>query len=357
MERISLIIIRFLVPAFVFAAFYSCSPIQENQELEYWVWMHPDVNKSAANWNADFEKLSCAGFTGVLIGSNIEVLKTAIPEAKKYGIEVHAWMWTMNRGDADSSWLSVNQLGKSLAEEKAYVGYYKFMCPALPEVKHFLKSKIDELADIDGLDGIHMDYIRYVDAILPVGLQPKYGLKQDSVFPEFDYGYHPFMINLYKEKTGINPFDLPNPANDPDWLQFRLDELNKTVRELRDHIHGQGLEATAAVFPTPAMAREMVRQEWNTWDLDQYFPMVYHNFYNEDADWIKAVTSENKSVIPKSQKIITGLYLPALKNPEEFEAAIQAAIDGGADGVAFFEYQVLTPEMYAVIKTITNKRN
>jgi uncharacterized lipoprotein YddW (UPF0748 family) len=341
---------RWLFLVFVSTNLMSCGPSTEKKEPEFWVWMHPDIKKTAADWNADFKELHDAGFTGVLIGSNIDVLKKAIPEAKKFDLEVHAWMWTMNRGDADSSWLSVNQLGKSLAEEKAYVEYYKFMCPALPEVKDFIKSKVDELAVIDGLEGIHMDYIRYVDAILPVGLQPKYGLIQDSVFPEFDYGYHPYMVNLYQEKTGINPFELDNPATDPDWLTFRLEELNKTVRELRDHIHDHGLEATAAVFPTPSMAREMVRQEWEKWELDQYFPMVYHNFYNEDVDWIKAVTLENRSVVPGDQKIITGLYLPALKDPEDFRLAIEAAKDGGADGVAFFEYRALTPEMIGMIR-------
>lgn len=327
----------------------ACKIPNDKNAFELWVWMHADPNKTATDWNKDFEKLQNAGFTGVLIGSNIEVLKMAIPEAKKHNLEVHAWMWTMNRGDADSSWLSVNQFGKSLAEEKAYVNYYKFMCPALHEVKSFLKSKIDGLAAIEGLDGIHMDYIRYVDAILPVGLQPKYGLKQDSIFPEFDYGYHPYMTELYKQKTGIDPFKLPNPATDPDWLQFRLEELNKTVRELRDYIHDQGLEATAAVFPTPSMAREMVRQEWNTWALDQYFPMVYHNFYNKDIEWIKSVTGENKSIIPVNYKIITGLYTPALKNPQEFQWAIQAVKEGGADGVAFFDYRAITPEIMQAI--------
>ncbi|MEA3446532.1 MAG: hypothetical protein U9R19_17590, partial [Bacteroidota bacterium] len=39
-------------------------------------------------------------------------------------------MWAMNRGEASDEWLSANALGQSLADEKAYVDYYKFMCPA-----------------------------------------------------------------------------------------------------------------------------------------------------------------------------------------------------------------------------------
>jgi uncharacterized lipoprotein YddW (UPF0748 family) len=339
------------------SVFASCTDVPEQSTPEFWVWVHADANKTAADWELDFEKLEDAGFQGILLGANPEVLKIAIPVAQRHNLEVHAWMWTMNRGDADASWLSVNQLGNSLAQQKAYVDYYKFMCPALPEVKIFLKSKLDELCAIEGLDGIHLDYIRYVDAILPVALQPHYGIVQDSVFPEFDYGYHPYLVDLYKQKTGIDPFSLDHPATDSQWLQFRLDVLNETVIELRDYIRKQGKEATAAVFPTPGMAREMVRQEWDTWNLDAYFPMVYHNFYNQDMDWIREVMLENKSTIPSTSKIICGLYAPELKKNDDLSNAIEAALAGGATGVAIFDYRAMNDEMLDIVREFSNKGN
>jgi len=348
----SILQLQVLLILFLIILTFGCENKPGTTKPEFWVWMHADAKRTIPEWELDIKKLKDSGFKGILMGANSEVLKTTIPIAKKYGLEVHAWMWTMNRGDADTSWLSVNQLGNSLAQHKAYVDYYKFMCPALPEVKKFIKAKIDELAEIEGLDGIHLDYIRYVDAILPVGLQPKYGLKQDSVFPEFDYGYHPYMVNLYKAKTGINPFDLKNPATDPEWLQFRLDELNKTVVELREHIQDHGLKATAAVFPTPAMARQMVRQEWNTWTLDCYYPMVYNNFYNENFDWVRDVMIENKSTLSAKENVICGLYVPALKNEADFRKAISSALEGGADGLAFFDFRAMDDNLFEIIKEI-----
>ena len=162
------------------------------------------------------------------------------------------------RGDAKPEWLSVNRLGASLAEEKAYVDYYKFMCPALPEVKDFIATKMNELSKIKGLKGIHMDYIRYVDVILPVGLWDKYDLVQDHIMPEFDYGYHPYMRKLFKEKYGSDPIEINDVVHDSVWLDFRLNELNKTVVDLRDFVNSTGLKITAAVFPTPEMSKEMV---------------------------------------------------------------------------------------------------
>ncbi len=334
----------------------GCKNASQSKTPELWVWIHADTQKSEADWAGDFEKLSEAGFTGILMGANAEVLTRTIPQAKKQGLKVYAWLWAMNRGDADTAWLSVNQLGKSLAEQEAYVAYYKFMCPALPKVRDFIKTKIDALAAIPGLDGIHLDYIRYVDAILPIGLQPNYNLIQDRVFPEFDYGYHPYMVDLFIDKTGKYPHTLPDPANDPEWLQFRLDELNKTVWALRDHIRSYGLEATAAVFPTPAMARQMVRQQWEVWDLDAYFPMVYHNFYNQDVAWIEEVMHENKAAIPAGQEVICGLYLPALKKVGALDAAIEAALEGGADGVAIFDFTAMDSTMLEVVKKMSGAR-
>ena len=295
--------------------------------------------------------MSDAGITWLLVHAGKEKLEKIIPVADKYNIEIHAWIWTMNRGDADTSWLSVNRLGKSLAEEKAYVEYYKFMCPALPEVKDFISEKFSELAKTKGLAGIHMDYIRYVDVILPVGLQPKYGLEQDSIMPEFDYGYHPYMCELYEEETGTDPFSIKDSVEYQKWLDFRLNELNKTVWMLRDQVRNDGLKISAAVFPTPEMSKKMVRQDWASWDLDYYFPMVYHNFYNKSFDWITQVMKENKAAIPDSIKIFCGLYLPALQNNNDLQKAIKAAMDGEADGVTLFSFGSLNEYMLKQLKS------
>lgn len=41
------------------------------------------------------------------------------------------------------------------------------------------------------------------------------------------------------------------------------------------------VKVTAAVFPTPEVARRNVRQDWVNWNLTGVFPMVYHGFYKE----------------------------------------------------------------------------
>ena len=270
--------------------------------------------------------------------------------AAKYGIEVHAWFWTMNRGDAKPEWLSYNREGQSLADRKAYVDYYRFMCPAIPEVQDFVLQKMDALAGVEGLSGIHMDYIRYVDAILPRGLWDKYGLIQDHIMPEFDYGYHLVMRSEFKAVYGYDPLEQQDVASDSLWLAFRLNALNDAVILFRDFVHRKGLQISAAVFPTPRMAKEMVRQDWSRWDLDFYFPMVYHNFYLEDTAWIRQVMEINRRVIPKETKIFCGLYLPALAEKTQLSDAMASACRGGADGIAFFDLRALQRSQLIQIK-------
>ena len=316
----------------------------------FWVWMGAYKAWSQQKWDSTFALLNSTGIHGVLMSADKQVLEKVIPLAAAHNIQVHAWFWTMNRGDADTSWLSVNQKGQSLSAKKAYVDYYKFMCPALPDVRTFLKKKIDELAAIKGLSGIHFDYIRYVDVILPKGLQPKYGLVQNDIMPEYDYGYHPFLRNSYKSKHGIDPLALSDPSHDSTWFWFRLKELDSTVTMLKNRVKRRGLITSAAVFPTPEMSRRMVRQNWNSWQLDYYFPMVYHNFYNQPIRWIESVVKDDKASVSSGTKIFCGLYIAALKNDNDLTKAIDAAFAGGSNGISFFNFGALNKSLLRQIK-------
>jgi len=333
----------------IFIIIITLSGCTEPESPELAVWVHGRETTTSAEWDSLFSMMSEHGVRTALIGGNPTIIERAVNHAIPYHVNVQAWIWALNRGDAKPEWLSVNRKGWSLADSMAYVGYYKFMCPILPEARQFLKNKVLELSEIEGLQAIHLDYIRYVDAILPVGLQPKYGLDQYEVFPEYDYGYHPAMLKAFEEENGYNPLDR-DAANDTLWLQFRLDQVTTLVNEIVEEVHLSGKQLTAAVFPTPEMATRMVRQQWNHWHLDRAYPMVYHNFYNEDNAWIEKVMKENKAAV--DFPVSCGLYLPAMKDSTEFVSAIQSALRGGADGIAIFEAHGLKPWHWSYLKTL-----
>jgi hypothetical protein len=323
---------------------------------KYWVWAQAYRGWSNNKWQTTLQKLSAAGITGLLLQADTANLHKIALMADCFGIQTHVWFVTMNNTKAPPEWLSVNEQGKSLAEQKAYVKYYKFMCPALPAVRNYLKDKMNELASVKGLSGIHFDYIRYVDVILPKKLQPKYGLKQKDIMPEYDYGYHPYMRKLYKEKYGIDPVKLSDPLHDTSWLSFRLKVLDTTVIQLRNQIERAGLATSAAVFPTPDMSRRMVRQDWDSWHLNYYFPMAYNNFYGKKYAWLKKVSNIDKKAVGNNSMVFTGLFLPALKKDNNLTKAMKASFRGGADGVAFFDLRSLNDQLLKQAEKFARKQ-
>ena len=230
-------------------------------------------------------------------------------------------------------WLSVNRNGKSLADTTAYVDYYKFLCPALPEVRAFIKGKIKDYCEIEGLNGIAIDYHRFVDAVLPTTLWPHYGIVQDREYPAWDYGYHPAMIKKFKEIYGYDPREQEDPSLDVKWRQFRCDQVSEVANMIAEVVHSYGKTMAASPFPTPKMASRMVRQDWSKWHLDIVFPMVYHTFYTEDVSFISDCTIENA----RDKNEMTTLFcgMTSTDGPEMFEC-MDAAFNNGAQGISIF---------------------
>jgi len=133
------------------------------------------------------------------------------------------------------------------------------------------------------------------------------------------------------------------------------------VRELAEAAREHGKPITAAVFPTPSIARTLVRQDWDRWPLDRFFPMLYQSFYLEDIPWIGAGVREGIAALEAAasaagargaRPINAGLYLPALDPPALAEAVVTAQ-EAGAAGVSMFEMDGLTDEHLAALVDAT----
>jgi len=343
--------IKFIIPLLAIAGIVACSSTKTEKVSEYpmfWTWLD---YRPGVNFDSVCVMMNEAGIDGVMLNAPTpDDYRVAIPIAHKHGIEVYAWLWTMNlEHDRDvilkehPEWFSVNRKGESLADTKAYVDYYKFMCPALPEVRDHIKKKIIAYCEVEGLNGIAIDYHRLVDVILPTTLWSRYGIVQDKEYPEFDYGYHPAMIKLFKEKFGYDPREQDDPSTDTKWRQFRCDQITEVANEIAEVVHSYGKVMAASPFPTPAMSRRMVRQDWGKWNLDIVFPMVYHNFYTGDVSFISDCTSEN--VRDKNPKTTLYCGMTASDGPIMFDC-MDEALNNGAEGIAIFTVgRLRSPEM------------
>ncbi len=337
----------------LFPAWHSGSdPKSEERNVPFslknWAWMRGDF-RSMDDWRRKLAEMRAAGIEAILIGGGADFYRKVVPVARQEGLEVHAWIFTMMRGEhvkTHPEWYAVNRKGVSTAEKPPYVDYYRFMCPARDEVKRYLAGYVRELAQIDGLASVHLDYIRYPDVILPVALWPKYKLVQDKEYPEFDYCYCRICRDRFKRQAGVDPLELPDPPAHASWLQYRYDTISEMVGLLAEEIHAQKKQVTAAVFPTPAIARSLVRQDWVRWPVDAVLPMVYHAFYKEEVAWIERATREGEDALRGRIPLYTGLYVPDL-TPDALGRAVDCALAGGAQGISLFQGNTLTPAHWA----------
>lgn len=305
------------------------------RKVKNWVWIRINPQKSATDWATQFALLKECGIGAVLFESYDEEVYRL---CQKAGLEAHYWIWTMNRAELRSEhpeWYAVNRKGDSSHDKPAYVDYYRFLCPNQPGVAPYLANHYVEASHLPYVDGVHLDYVRFPDVILPVELWKNYGIEQTRELPEYDYCYCSVCRALYQAQTGRDPMNLQYPMESQSWLHFRYDAISRVVDTITRAVKREGKMISGAVFPGPSMARKMVRQDWGNWSLDAYFPMIYNGFYGEGTDWIGRSVRESVSAMNGRAPIYAGLFFPDIK--ETFEEALDAAYNNGASGISFFD--------------------
>ena len=302
-----------------------------------WVWADVDAKASAASLKAKYAALKARGIDGVFLGGGIDEREFAL--VKEAGLDLHAWMWTLNRRDQwirdhHPDWYQVSRSGKSCFDHPPYVEYYRWVSPVIPGVRRYLEDRVAELAAHPAVSGVHLDYVRYPDVILPRALWAKYGLDQTEELPDYDFCYGEHTRKAFEAASGRDPRAIADPAHDQEWLHFRYDSVTNLVKALAKVAHGHRKKITAAVFPTPRLARKICRQDWDKWPLDAACPMLYHSFYDEPVSWVGDGVLEDVQAV--TFPIYAGLYMPALEKPEEFAQALRLAHRQGAAGASLF---------------------
>jgi uncharacterized lipoprotein YddW (UPF0748 family) len=336
--------------------------VPSEESFKLWTWITAEKTRTDESFDQEFKKYGENGLDAILINTygDPALLTRLVPIAKKYDLEVHAWMFTMNRpgdkiAEQHPEWYAVSRDGKSCFDEPPYVGYYKWLCPTRKESREHILSLIEGLAKVEGVASFHLDYIRYSDIFLPIGLLPKYDLQQETELPRYDFCYCEVCTSEFEKLHHKNPKDFTNPAIDMEWKNFRLNKVKSIVDEAYKITHDNGKLLTAAVFPYPEMADHMVRQRWDKWNVDAVLPMIYNVFYNEEIDWIGYATKQGvEDLQGKNTELHTGIYVPKM-TPEQLQEAIHQARTNGAKGVSFFDGPAITEKQWEVIKASQNQ--
>ncbi len=325
---------------------WSCAGADSKHKLKNWAWIHPletaDPAHSADEWKKLLNNLKKWGIdSALLLTQNTKIIGEVLPIAKEAALELHAWIIALNWPDKTTmkehpSWYVVNGKGESCIEKPAYVDDYNWLCPSNPEVIEFMKKRVQELCVIDGLAGVHLDYIRYPDVVLAPEHKAKYTIPQDDlVHPMADYCYCEVCRSQFKKLSGMDPLTIPDQATNQAWLNFRYDSVTHLVGELYDVAHKGGKVLSAAVFPTPYLSKFRVRQDWIKWKLDSVMTMIYHRYEGQPVEWIETATREGVEALAGKIPYYSGLHLAQL-TPKELGVATKLSLKAGASGIVVF---------------------
>jgi uncharacterized lipoprotein YddW (UPF0748 family) len=207
-----------------------------------------------------------------------------------------------------------------------------FLDPGAPGVAERLAATFEELVRrYPGLDGLHLDYIRYPDT-LPFAPGTRFG--------GLSFGYGPATRARFHAETGlVAPFadTLTNAARFDDWRREQLAALVARIRE-RAAAARPGIAISAAVLHDDERAYLTVFQDWRGWLeaglLDFAVPMLY----STDERIVRYRVAELAG-LPEASRIWVGLG-SWLFGSEPGRAVAQARLveATGALGLSLFSW-------------------
>lgn len=358
---------------FVILVLFSCKDKSDSTDsknkIPVYAWTSGPGEATDAELATKFKGFKDHGIDGLMYngGHDPATYSRVGKIAKDAGLEFHTWIPTMIQQENPKlkpEWYAVNGKGESAFEKPAYAPHYKFLCPSKDSVYEFLADLYGSVADVEEVDAIHLDYIRFPDVILAEGLWEKYNLVMDREFPDYDYCYCDECVVDFKEKSGIDIKEAEDPSQVQEWKQFRYDLITNMVNRLAKVVHVKNKKINAAVFPGPTIAKKLVRQEWNKWDLDAVYPMNYNDFYLKDAAWVGQQVKEEVAAVNNSKPIYSGLFITPFPGeranrpdpedhgltPDEMVDAIEASMKNGAAGICLFTPERMTDGHWKVFK-------
>ncbi len=209
----------------------------------------------------------------ITIGPGYDPLALAIEEAHRRGLRLHAWINAMplwkgtapplardHPWRAHEGWRLRDAAGKAQPLGEGYV----IANPALPAVRAHIARVAADIALRYDIDGVHLDYIRYVS---------------DSMGPDEAYLTDERTLALFTRDTGRPGLGTPQDrAAHQDWIR---DQITSVVRQVGAAVKLERADIafTAAVWRRPDIARDKYLQDAAAWLnaglIDAAFPMIY----------------------------------------------------------------------------------
>ncbi len=274
-------------------------------------------------------------------------LNLAIALAHKRGVELHAWLNVFRIWNNRSA-RAIKKLGREVITRdrngRSLLDYKKgslpdggyWLDPGDPKAKTYMLTVIKELLDrYPGIDGIHLDYIRY-----PY-------IEGSKV----DFGYSQVSVSRFKARHGFEPAECSSGKRLL-WDEWRRDQLIDFIREARAITNKKGKKLSVAVVADKKKWQSMTFQDWPLWIRKNLIDFAVPMNYSSEKGLVKKRTGEILKLVKNKGRVVIGLgAYKMLDSPQDLILQIRDCILLGAGGVALFSYDNIDrrPELFSFL--------
>ena len=305
---------------------------------------------------------TCPGFIDVegvkhsSANGNYDALEGFIRLGHEMGIEIHAWVenffvgFTASKngpnGNADTFTSKMASLfADKLLIDKAgrnYFYYHEnasfvFMNPFDAECRAKIIEIYKELVTKYGIDGLHLDYIRFPELNYIDGVS--------------DFGYNEDIIAAFAKETGIvsDPHNFKSGSSEQKaWIDFRCSIITGFVKEVRDAILkiNPDIWISAATYPNVDDAHDNIFQDVRTWVKNGWMDEVFSMSYGTDNEYVGSNAAAYASFCKNNCFYSTGVSAFSKTLPGNFAKQLTEVRTAGSDGVSVFSLANIAPGNY-----------
>ncbi len=259
-------------------------------------------------------------------------LALAVEQAHARSLELHAWVNVIPSWRGPTPPRDARQLYLARPEWHWYDGrgqrqpladgFYVNLNPCLPEVRDYLVSVFREIVAGYDVDGLHLDYVRFVDDLVTE-----------------DYPRDQRTLALYREATGKHPDD-----DEHGWKAWRGEQVTALVRAIRAMVDAERRDdcvLSAAVGSTPETAVDRHLRASREWAENGIVHAVFPMNYTPDLG-LFAERVEAWRAVESKAAVVTGVNVDPARSTGVLEEEIRLARRASGH-VSLFAYASLFP--------------
>lgn len=266
-------------------------------------------------------------------------LATLCDEAKRVGLQVHAWCCVFPEGNGSNL---IEQHPEYIArdpqnrEAVAPPHNIRWACSSRPEVQDYEMALYQELLENYDLTAVHLDYIRYS--------HPRNG---------FPTCYCAYCREEFQRQFDVDPVAIDEAHRHwGDWVDWRVAQITRFVEQLRERANQAGKQVTAAVFPDYPNCVWEIGQDWEDWGRRGLVDVMMPMNYTMSADIAAKRARNHRHALDGSVPLWEGLWHRKAMTTPMLVEQIDRVLDQGARGITIFEYFGLSDDDLAAIKAI-----